>query len=233
MPNNVVTGPRGGMLAVMGHAIYHQGRWLGGYAGEDAFYEEHIRAGFRLFKELDFDHLVLSGGRTRPALEDQTGGKSEAEGMLEFAVDQHLCRPDDQRILLEGWSRDSFENLLFSLLTYHRQTGRWPHRVGVVSWASKALRFHLIASGLQLGGRIRFFGVGDYPSQTSLERACSAEARFTAAMIDPNHVPPAFRLIDPLMRHPTEFAPKRWIRMPRRFPANAEGSTAHLQEIKQ
>lgn len=232
MPNNDVTGPRGGMLAVMGHAIYHQGRWLGGYPGEDAFYEEHIRSGFRLFEELDFECLVLSGGRTRPALEDQTGGKSEAEGMREFAVERRLCRPEDPRVVLESWSRDSFENLFFSLLEYHRQTGRWPERVGVVSWGSKALRFHLIACGLQLGGRIRFFGVGDYPTQGTLERACAAEARFTAAMVDLNHAPPAYRLVDPLLRNAVEFAAKRWTRMPRRFPADAGGNAAHLEEAK-
>jgi len=93
------------------------------------------------------------------------------------------------------------------------------------------LRFHLIACGLMLGGRVQFYGVGDYPSQTVLERACSAEARFVSHMVDTSCVPPAYRVVDPTLRHP-EFASKRINRMPSKHPKTSEGNAAFMEEVK-
>jgi hypothetical protein len=220
-----------GLLAVMGHAIYKKGKWHGGYAGEEPFYEEHIRAGIRLFLEQNFEQLAFCGGRTRANLEPLTGGISEAEGMLEFAVENRIWDPLDDRLILENYSRDSFENLLFALLGFRQKTGHWPARVGVVSWNSKGLRFHLIASGLRLGGRIFFHGSGDYPNPVHLERASAAEARLNAAMIDLACEPPNYRLIDPLFRK-EEFANKRLKRMPSQFTPDPLGNTKYLQEVR-
>ncbi len=220
------------LLLVAGHAIYIEGRWYGGFPGEEPFYARHVQAGFQLFHQEGYHRLVFSGGPNRPHLESETRGISEAEGMKAYAIDAGLCGAEDARIILEPWSRDSMENLLFSILAYAQNTGQWPARVGVVSWSSKGLRFHLIAAGMRLGGRIHFHGVGDYATQTDLERACAAEARFNAAIVDTSHAPPSYRLVDPLLRNENEFARKRWGRMPRKFTPDHAGTRHYLEQIK-
>jgi hypothetical protein len=165
-------------------------------------------------------------------LEQETEGLTEAEGMREFADEEGLLSGVGERLILERFARDSAENIFFSLLAFHCRTGRWPSRVGVVSWSSKGLRFHLLASGFGLGGRIFFYGTGDYPDPVSLERAAAAEARFNATIVDVSFVPPAFKLIDPLLRNEIEFARKRWGRMPKKFEPNADGNRAYIAEVK-
>jgi len=145
----------GSVVIVAGHAIYVNGRWYGGFPGEDCFYVRHVEAGVRLIKDGPYDFCVFSGGPTRPKLESETKGVSEAFGVKMCAVDNRFCAENDERILLEEFARDSMENLFFSILVFHRKTGNWPARVGVVSWNSKALRYHLIASGML--GRTNLF----------------------------------------------------------------------------
>jgi len=223
---------KGSVVVVAGHGIYVDGRWYGGFQGEDDFYVRHVKAGVSLLKDGPYDFCVLIGGATRPELAAETKGVSEAKGMKMCAVDNRFFEADDGRILLEEFARDSMENLLFSILEFHRKTGNWPGRIGVVSWNSKALRYHLIASGMQLGGRIFFHGVGDYPAQADLERACAAEARFNAAIVDVTLSPPGYNIVDPLLRSPLGFAQKRWGRMPSRFAADTVGNRKYMEEVK-
>jgi hypothetical protein len=223
---------QGSVVITAGHAIYREGVWHGGFKGEDSFYARHVEAGIRLVEEGRYDYCILSGAPTRPAFERETFGISEAEGMQNYAIEHRLCSAQDQRILLETWARDSMENLFFGILAFRRKAGCWPSRVGVVSWNSKGLRYHLIASGMRLGGRIVFHGEGDYPTQTDLERACAAEARFNSVIVDVNCTPPAYQLIDPLLRNVSEFAQKRWARMPRSFSPDAAGNKAYMEKVK-
>jgi hypothetical protein len=213
------------------HAIYFNGRWHGGFAGEDAFYGSHIQVAIQLLRDDGYEYLSLSGGRTHPTVAGQAGGLSEAEGARQYAIDHGLVSADDNQIILEMWARDSMENLYLSILAFFLKTRRWPSRVGVVSWASKGLRFHLIACGMRLGGRIFFRGVGDYPTQASLERACAAEAHLNAKLFDPNCVPPDYKLVDPLLRG-SEFARKRWSRMPHMFSPDAQGNKLYMEAVK-
>jgi hypothetical protein len=207
-------------------------RWHGGFPGEDAYYALHVEVAIRLLKEHGYERLSLSGGRTRPKLEKETQGVSEAEGMKAFALEMGLIAATDDRIILETLARDSMENVFLSMLAFHHNTQRWPARVGIVSWSSKGLRFHLIAAGMGLGGKIAFHGVGDYPTQADLERACAAEARFNAAIVDVDCAPPSYRLVDPLLRNAKEFATKRWARMPNKFRPDADGDREYNEEIK-
>ena len=213
------------------HAIYFNGRWHGGFPGEETFYARHVEAAIELLHAGTYDYLSLSGGRTHPTVAKQTAGIPEAEGAKQYAIDKGLLNADDDRIILETWARDSMENLYFSVLAFFQKTSRWPSRVGVVSWASKGLRFHLIACGMRLGGRIFFHGVGDYPTQTSLERACAAEVHLNAALTDPSCIPPDYRLVDPLLRG-SEFAGKRWSRMPDMFSPDEHGNKLYMDAVK-
>jgi hypothetical protein len=222
---------KGGLLVAALHAIYFNGRWYGGFPGEDAFYARHIEAAVELLHADAYEYLSLSGGRTHRSVAQQTAGLSEAEGARQYAIDKGLLSAGGDRIILEGWARDSMENLYFSILAFFQKTRRWPSRIGVVSWASKGLRFHLIACGMQLGGRIFFHGVGDYPTQTHLERACAAEVHLNAALADPDCVPPDYRLLDPLLRG-FEFTRKRWSRMPDPFSPDEHGNKLYMEAVK-
>jgi hypothetical protein len=221
----------GGLLITALHAIYFKGRWHGGFPGEDPLYGRHIQAAIQLLHSDDYEYLSLSGGRTHPSVAGHTGGLSEAEGAKQYAIDHRLISAIDDRIILETWARDSMENLYFSVLAFFLKTRRWPSRVGVVSWTSKGLRFQLIACGMRLGGRIFFHGVGDYPTQASLERACAAEAHLNAALIDGGCVPPDYKLVDPLLRG-SDFAGKRWSRMPDMFSHDAQGNKLYMDAVK-
>ncbi|HTG44560.1 MAG TPA: hypothetical protein VK633_08510, partial [Verrucomicrobiae bacterium] len=155
---------------------------------------------------------------------------SEAEGMLDFARREGLVEAARGEVLLEPWSRDSGENLIFSLLAYYKTARSWPRTVGVVSWTSKGLRFQLIACGLKLAGHFQFFGVGEYPA-VFLARGCAAEAKYAANIVDTSLNPPAFQLRDPLLRDETLFASKRWKRMPDEFPQNQAGNDQFMQRV--
>jgi hypothetical protein len=140
--------------------------------------------------------------------------------MLEYARAAGLTGPADT-VLLEPWGRDSFENLFFSILCFHRKFGEWPARVGAVSWKFKALRFYLIACGLRLDdGRFRFFGSGD---PAGFEQFAIAGAQYDSMIVRDGEI------VDPLHRDPQWFAPKRQARTPTGFPTNA----AYLGQVKQ
>jgi hypothetical protein len=208
----------GGLLMLAGHAIYQDGRWHGGYQDEDRLYETHVRDAFDIFAAEGYQALVLSGGRSRPHLAPEISN-SESQGMLEYARDAGFIETADI-VLLEQFGRDSFENLFFSMLSFHHHFGEWPARVGAVSWKFKALRFYLIACGLRLAdGRFRFFGSGD-PS--GFEHFAIATAQYDAMIVR------AGEIVDPLHRDATWFAAKRQARTPAEFTTNA----AYLARVK-
>jgi hypothetical protein len=207
----------GGLLMLAGHAIYQGARWHGGHRNEDRLYETHVRDAFRIFVDEGYQALALSGGRSRPQLADQVSN-SEAEGMSEYARAAGLAC---EGVLLERFGRDSFENLFFSILCFHRQFGEWPSRVGAVSWKFKALRFYLIACGLRLAdGRFRFFGSGD-PSE--FEEFAIASVQYDATIVRGGEI------ADPLHRDPHWFGAKRLGRTPREFATNDD----YLRLVKQ
>jgi len=212
----------GGLLTLAGHAIYQGGVWHGGHQGEDRLYEAHVRDAFRIFVDEGYEALALSGGRSRLELADQVSN-SEAEGMAEWARVHGIVWPRDS-VLLERYGRDSFENLFFSMLCFHRQFGEWPSRVGAVSWKFKALRFYLIACGLRLAeGRFRFYGSGDPAGQPGIEEFASASVRYDATIVRGGEI------VDPLHRDPEWFGAKRLARTPREFPTNED----YLNRVKQ
>ncbi len=212
----------GGLLMLAGHAIHQDGHWHGGHQNEDRLYETHVRDAFRIFADEGYGALALSGGRSRPQLEDKVSN-SEAEGLLEYARSAGLAGSGHD-VLLERFGRDSFENLFFSMLCFHRRFGEWPSRVGAVSWKFKALRFYLIACGLRLAdGRFRFFGSGDPSGQPAIEAFAAASVQYDAAIVRSGEI------VDPLHRDGQWFGEKRLGRMPREFATNAD----YLRRVKQ
>lgn len=115
--------------------------------GEPPLYIEHVRQGVALRAANPEALLVFSGGFTRR----EAGLRwSEADTYLAIAKhfgwwipgvdrDQRSCM--EARTAVENFSRDSFENLLFSVCRFQQVVGRYPRKISVVSWAFKRERF--------------------------------------------------------------------------------------------
>jgi len=121
-----------------------------------------LRRAIELTAEDDGALLILSGGQTRA----EAGPKSEAQGYLEIArlVDWFGHRTIESRTILEDFSRDSFENLLFSICRFKEHAGDYPRMVTVATWAFKEERFdfHRATIGWPLS-RYRFAAVNQPP----------------------------------------------------------------------
>ncbi len=151
--------------------------------GEGAYYVAHIAAGVHLAAEVPGRWLVFSGGRTHaayPAL-------SEADSYRQVA---RSCgwwgRPEiTARTLIEGFARDSYENLRFGLHCFYDAVGRQPAHVYVVGWRFKAQRFRLHAQALGWSSaRFHYVGVNDPPA---LAAAQAGEAEtLRAFLVDPH-----------------------------------------------
>lgn len=136
--------------------------------GEPPFYIEHIRRGVVLLANNPAALLVFSGGHTRP----EAGCKwSEAGTYLAIAKHFTWWVPDastslrqglEARSAVEGFARDSFENVLFSVCRFWQVVGQYPRNVTVVSWAFKGARFELHRAAIRFpAGRFHFDGFND------------------------------------------------------------------------
>ena len=107
--------------------------------GEPQFYLEHIRRGVELAAADSASVLVFSGGNTFP----QAGPRSEAFGYWALAERFGWWGSAEvrARAILEDFSRDSFENVLFSICRFREFTGSWPRRITVTGWGFKEARF--------------------------------------------------------------------------------------------
>ena len=158
------------LIVVAGNATWDGERWKGGRRGRERGYESQVSEGIRLAEEGDI--LVFSGGRSRPEL---NLGRSEAEGMIGWA--------GGIEAIGEEFARDSFENLLHSLLLFHKRTGRWPDTVTMVTFGFKGQRFNAIAAGMDLP-HLRFHSAGDeFLSVADRERAAIDEAAAIGEMV--------------------------------------------------
>lgn len=90
-------------------------------------------------------------------------------------------------ILLEEYARDSFENLLFSILRYRQWTGKMPDgTIGVVSFPWKGLRYSFAAGALGVDP-FHFYGAGQIPI-ADLKGSAKGESGFVAmASADADH----------------------------------------------
>lgn len=128
-------------------------------AGEPPLYLEHIRRGVELAIANPAALLIFSGGYTRAE-----AGVRWSEAATYAALAARTSGWNESladRTALEDFSRDSFENLLFSLARFHEVTGRWPRHVTLVSWAFKRHRFDQHRAAIRFpAGRFTFEGSG-------------------------------------------------------------------------
>jgi hypothetical protein len=109
----------------------------------------HVRKGLELAAEDPKSLLIFSGGQTRK----DVGPTSEAASYYYLADTQGWIPKDENntpstgdrtvrdRLFLDEFARDSYENLLFSLCRYREITGGYPEKVSVVGFDFKEARF--------------------------------------------------------------------------------------------
>ncbi len=138
----------GHLVVVAGHSVLRkfadprdEANWylLDFQRGETGCYIEHVQRGVELAAADEDALLMLSGGQSRA----EAGPHSEALSYHYVADSFGWFRSPEvaARTYLEEFSRDSFENLLFSLCRFKEVTGAYPAQVTLVSWGFKEQRF--------------------------------------------------------------------------------------------
>ena len=140
--------------------IYTDGCWYlkDFQMGEPMFYVEHILEGIKLVKKDPSSVLIFSGGFTNP----EVPFRSEAISYYELAESQDWLENIKDRLFLEEYARDSFENLLFGLCRFHELGGRLPDKTTMVSWKFKKSRFKFHWDTLSINNyKFEYFGVNN------------------------------------------------------------------------
>lgn len=138
------------LVIVAGHAIFTgpsytasalatESNWaLEPYqTGFVATFLSHIRRGIDLARASPLSILIFAGGATRASASPRT----EAGTYFEAAASLGLTPPLRNRTHIEPFSRDSFENILFSICRFKQLSGVYPQKMSVVSFEFKRARF--------------------------------------------------------------------------------------------
>lgn len=144
------------LIIVAGHAVFRGSRWEpASLRDERNWYLEpyqsgmvdtfltHIRRGVDSAALDPSSLLLFAGGATRPDVGPRTEGAGywEAAEALDWFGARAAVR---NRSHVEGFSRDSLENLLFSICRFRQLAGRYPVEIEVVSFEFKRARFEKV-----------------------------------------------------------------------------------------
>jgi len=133
-----------------------------------AVYFEQMMATAHLLRNGAYDRLIVSGGHTKPTIAPDL---NEAESYWEI-MRYLFSKSETNRVFLDCISRDSFENILFSMIKFYRYEGEFPGILDVMTWNFKKERLQIILDTLRIKGHA--IGVGEiegYPSKTSAQIA--------------------------------------------------------------
>lgn len=139
------------LIIIPGHAVMRLSKQNEASFNEDAWYllpyqlgvgfpsiiTSHVQKGIQLLENDKNALLIFSGGQTR----HDVGPISEAASYYFLALAQKWIPEDQDKIYLEEYARDSFENLLFSIARFREITGHYPSRISVVGFDFKSYRF--------------------------------------------------------------------------------------------
>ncbi len=109
--------------------------------------------------------LLFSGGPTQAA----AGERTEAESYLESVASRGWWGNPEvaERAFTGNYARDSFENLLFSIMRFQELNGAWPDLVTVCGWRFKAERLDLHRRAIQRPlNQYEYIGVNNPPAGT-------------------------------------------------------------------
>jgi hypothetical protein len=124
--------------------------------GEHETFIQHILAAIHIkAKEPQRSILVFSGGPTDPSYSTLSESQSYLNAL------QALDLQNGSDIILEQAATDSFQNVLFSILAFRRERGRYPDSITIITHAFKERRFlDLHAKALRWpADRIRVHGI--------------------------------------------------------------------------
>ena len=141
--------------------------------GFPAIISSHIQSGLKAVASDPQSILVFSGGQTRR----DVGPTSEAASYYYLASEKNWMTELKDRVFLEEYARDSFENLLFSVCRFRELQGYYPSKITVVGFDFKGKRYtqlHRKAIGFP-AGNFSYIGVHS-PSQFDQDRAVKGEA---------------------------------------------------------
>lgn len=137
--------------------------------GEAPFYTDHIRHGVMLTAADPSALLIFSGGQTRaPLVLSEAQSYHNLASVFQFWEQEEVRR----RVTTEEFSRDSVDNLIFSIARFQEAVGKAPLHVTVVSWKFKSARFRHHAWSIRWPAtRFSFAGVGVPVKADEAERA--------------------------------------------------------------
>lgn len=181
------------LIMVAGHAIFtgkswdrnslmNEDNWIleEFQKGQVGTFLKHIEKGVELAANNPSSLLLFSGGQTRQ------GAGPRSEGLTYWMAAEagnwygHAKDGVQNRTLAEEYARDSMENLLFSVCRFSQVVGRYPHKIEVVSFGFKRVRFvdvHRKALRFPTH-RFRFYGID--PDGTDGMRSLAAGERSQA-----------------------------------------------------
>lgn len=131
---------------------------------------DHVERCNTLIKKRSDDAvLMLSGGFTKSQLELSESRSYFNLGLQRGWFDESML---NKSIFLEEFARDSYENVLFSLIRFYKLFHKYPKVITVVGFEFKEPRFvelHLKTLGYT-GDNVEYIGIGpDFPKQTKFE----------------------------------------------------------------
>ncbi len=179
------------LIIVACHAVFREGCTTperveldssreGGYPGEGKFYRDHVKAGVVRAAGIPDSRIYFSGAATQSRL----AGRAEGRSYWEVARDHGWWGHTEveARAFYECSARDSFENLLYSIAAFRRDTGGWPDQLIVVGWEFKARRFDLHRAAIKWPReKFEYCGVNN-PAGEALAKAVHSEAALVAAV---------------------------------------------------
>lgn len=132
-------------------------------------FREHIEISIAELANDPNSLLIISGGATKK----EAGEVSEARSYFELAkLMFDKTSPFLQRIELEEYARDSFENVLFLICKFFESVGAYPTQITIVGFEFKRERFikyHL--SQALLFPESNIYYVGNSPDPTDLSKS--------------------------------------------------------------
>lgn len=140
--------------------------------GECPHYIDHIRTGIQLAAADRNSLLIFSGGQTRhPHILSEAQGYHHVAACFDFWDNPSV----QSRTTTEEFSRDSYDNVLFSIARFYECVGAFPQKLTLVSWAFKQKRFlHHIETIAWPVSRFNFVGVA---TPDDLQTALTSEAK--------------------------------------------------------
>jgi hypothetical protein len=155
--------------------------------GEISYYAEHIQKGLELARNDSSSLLIFSGGGVREGIGDWTEGDSY------FVFAEWLAKDDPEqlsilksRTFVERYASNSFQNLLFSVLSYKLHSKMFPANhefsypldVTVVGWETKRERFFDHAAALRLDlSHFYYESVNTFPGDMEFHLKREAQTR--------------------------------------------------------